>query len=128
MQWSKSFVNILLFVVFVSLVKCSSTHRVENNTAWLKKYLKEIGEKQHDETSKIKPPTQVFEESTKTLVLSSEAKRQELEMTSEDYIQTQLLLRQKNTTLTTELDLTARIIHFQKYQKRTIREKRDEIL
>ena len=79
MQWSKSFVNILLFVVFVSLVKCSSTYRVENNTAWLKKYLKEIGEKQHDETSKIKPTTQVFEESTKSLVLSSEAKRQKLE-------------------------------------------------
>ncbi len=75
MQWSKAFVNILLFAVSVSVVKCSSKKRVKNNTAWLRKYLNEIEAKQHHETSKIKPTSQVFEGSTNSLVLSSEAKR-----------------------------------------------------
>ena len=120
MQWSKSFVNILLFVVFVSLVKCSSTYRVENNTAWLKKYLKEIGEKQHDETSKIKPTTQVFEESTKSLVLSSEAKRQKLENDKRRLHSNPVIVASKEHHINNGIK--------QKYQKRTIREKRDEIL
>ena len=79
MQRSKVFVNILLFAVFVLVVKCSSTNRLQNNTAWLRKYLKEIEEKQHHETSKINPTPPLFEESTNSLVLSSEAERQKLE-------------------------------------------------
>ena len=79
MLWSKPFVNILLFLVSVSIVKCSSTNRVENNTAWLRKYLNEIGEKPQHETNKIKPTPQIFAGSTNGLVLSSEAERQKLE-------------------------------------------------
>jgi hypothetical protein len=53
MQSSKSFANILLFVVCASVVKWSSTRRVENNTRWLKNNsVEEIGGKQHHETNK----------------------------------------------------------------------------
>ena len=75
MLWSKPLVNIILFSISVSVVMCSSTNRVENNTAWLRNYFKEFEAKQRHETGEIKPTPQVFEGSTNSLVLSSGAER-----------------------------------------------------
>ena len=73
MQWSKAFVNILLFVVCVVLVIkfSASANRVGNNTRWLRMNIpKRFGEKQHHETSKRANKPHRFEGSKKSLVLN----------------------------------------------------------